>query len=72
MEGHAIHSKSCLHFQQDEEHVCADNRVWKTTGWLLGGMYQGQKHESGRLQDRERQVLSYHNLCFTLLQQYKM
>ena len=61
MEGHAIHSKSCLHFQQDEEHVCADNSVWKTSGWLLGGMYQGQKHESGRLQDRKRQVLSYHN-----------
>ena len=62
MEGHAIHSKSCLHFQQDEEYVCADNRVWKTSGWLLGGMYQGQKHGSGRLQDRERQVLSYHNV----------
>ena len=58
MEGHAIHSKSCLHFQQDEEHVCAYNRVWKTSGRLLGGMYQEQKHESGRLQDTERQVLS--------------
>ena len=62
MEGYAIHSKSCLHFQQDEEHVCADNRVWKTSGWLFGGTYQGQKHESGWLQDRKRQVLSYHNI----------
>ena len=65
MEGHAIHSKSCLHFQQDAEHVFANNRVWKTSGWLLGGMYQGQKHESGRLQDRERQVPSYRNVFQT-------
>jgi len=25
-----------------EGHVCADNTVWKTTGWLLGGIYQGE------------------------------
>ena len=65
MEGHAIHPKSWLHFQQDEEHVCAGNRVWKTSWWLLGGMCQGHKHESGRMQDTERQVLYYHNLFQT-------
>jgi hypothetical protein len=28
MEGHAIHSESCFHIQQDEEHVPVDNRMW--------------------------------------------
>jgi hypothetical protein len=30
MEGHAIHSESCFHIQQDEEYVRLDNRMWQT------------------------------------------
>ena len=36
MEGHAIHTESCLHIQQDEDNVCADVRVLPTVGRLPG------------------------------------
>jgi len=62
MERYAIHSKSSFHIQQNEEYVHFDNGLWWTDRWLPGKMFEGQKHGSGRMQDRERQVETEHKV----------
>jgi hypothetical protein len=38
MEGHAVHTESCLHIQQDENNVCVGVRLLPTAGKFLGAV----------------------------------
>ena len=52
LEGHAIHTESCLHIQQDEDNVCAAVGVLSTVCTVSGAVLH--RYITKRLQHRER------------------